>query len=193
MKLAVGILAGGEGKRIGGKKPLRLLGGMSLLDRALDYASALSKPFVVAVRDKGQVGQADIPVIPDDPAIDGPIAGLVSALRFAHDEGAGAVLTIPTDMPFLPSDLAGRLGEALWPNGAAIACSCDHLHPVCGLWSTGALHSVPQYLASGRRSLKGFAEAVGYAAVEWPTYPVDPFFNINSQRDLAQAERLLNT
>jgi molybdopterin-guanine dinucleotide biosynthesis protein A len=41
--------------------------------------------------------------------------------------------------------------------------------------------------------LKGFAEAVGYAAVEWPTYPVDPFFNINSQRDLAQAERLLNT
>lgn len=193
MKIAVGILAGGEGKRIGGRKPLRMLGSMSLLDRAIDYASALSKTFVVVVREEGQVGQADIPVIRDDPAVEGPLAGLVSALRFARDEGAGAVLTIPADMPFLPPDLAGRLAEALWPNGAAIACSCGHLHPVCGLWSTGALDGVPQYLASGRRSLKGLAEAVGYAAVEWPTDPVDPFFNINSQRDLAQAERLLNT
>lgn len=193
MKMAAVILAGGQGKRIGGNKPLRMLGGVTFLDRALDYASAVSSLVAVAVRDARQVGDAGLPVILDEAAIGGPLAGLVSALRFALDEGAAAVLTIPADMPFLPNDLAGRLVVALPPNGAALASSGAHLHPVCGLWSTGALDAIPPYLASGRRSLKGFAEAVGYAPVDWPTEPLDPFFNINSEQDLAEAENLLAT
>ncbi len=32
---------------------------------------------------------------------------------------------------------------------------------------------------------------VGYVAVEWPTKPMDPFFNINTPDDLAAAERML--
>ena len=47
------------------------------------------------------------------------------------------------------------------------------------------------YLAFGKRSLKGFAEMVGYAVAEWPTEPFDPFFNVNSAEDLVQAEQLL--
>jgi molybdopterin-guanine dinucleotide biosynthesis protein A len=35
------------------------------------------------------------------------------------------------------------------------------------------------------------AETVGYVAVDWPSEPMDPFFNINSAEDLAQAEHLL--
>lgn len=191
MKTAVVILAGGEGRRIGGDKPLRMLGRMTLFDRALGHASRLSGPIAIAVRDSGQVKDARLPIIRDDPAIDGPLAGLVSALRFARDEGAGTVLTLPSDMPFLPPDLGDRLMEELPQKLAAIARSGGHLHPVCGIWSTRALEHLADYLASGRRSLKGFAEAIGYAAVDWPTEPLDPFFNINSAEDLARAERLL--
>jgi molybdopterin-guanine dinucleotide biosynthesis protein A len=50
---------------------------------------------------------------------------------------------------------------------------------------------MPKYLASGRRSLNGFAEEAGFIAVEWPSDPVDPFFNINSVSDLKTAEELL--
>jgi molybdopterin-guanine dinucleotide biosynthesis protein A len=114
---------------------------------------------------------------------------LVAALGFGRDEDADAVLTLPADMPFLPPDLADRLAEELANKRAAIAKSCGHLHPVCGLWLTAALDFVPEYLASGRRSLRGLAETVGYVAVDWPTGPEDPFFNINTSADLAEAEQ----
>ena len=188
MKIASVILAGGEGSRIGGDKPMRLLGGTTLLDRAIDYASGLSDKVAVAVRDQ-QVGEARVAVIRDDPTIEGPLAGLVAALGFGRDENADAVLTLPADMPFLPPDLTDRLAEELANNRAAIARSDGHIHPVCGLWLTAALDYVPEYLASGRRSLRGLAETVGYVAVDWPADPEDPFFNINTSADLAEAER----
>jgi molybdopterin-guanine dinucleotide biosynthesis protein A len=36
--------------------------------------------------------------------------------------------------------------------------------------------------------LRGFAELVGYVPVEWLAEPLDPFFNINTEEDLAEAE-----
>jgi molybdopterin-guanine dinucleotide biosynthesis protein A len=189
--IAAVILAGGEGARIGGGKPLLQFGGTTLLDRAIQFALTQSELVAVAVRDVQQIGEIGVAIIRDDPRIEGPLAGLVGALRFAVDEGADAVLTLPTDMPFLPSDFAGRLGGELASNCAAIARSGGHLHPVCGLWLAGALDSVPAYVASGKRSLRGLAEAVGYSAVDWPATPVGPFFNINTPADFTAAEQRL--
>jgi molybdopterin-guanine dinucleotide biosynthesis protein A len=192
MKIAAVILAGGEGSRMGGDKPLRLLGGATLLDRVLRYASLLSGPMAVAIRDPNQIRDIGTRVILDDPSIGGPLAGLKAAMRFGRDERVDAVLTLPTDMPFLPSDLVDRLVNALPINMAAIASSGARLHPVCGLWRVQALDLIPEYLASERRSLRGFANSIGCCAVEWPVESVDPFFNINDLEDLATAERVLS-
>ena len=191
MTLAVVILAGGEGKRIGGDKPLRLLGGARLIDRAEDAARSWSDVLAVAVRDPAQAGEIDVPLVIDDRLIEGPLAGLASALRFARESDCGSLLTIPADMPFLPADLGPRLAAEIAGAGAVIAASGGELHPVCGLWSVGALDALPDYLATGRRSLRGFAEAVGLRTVEWPVEPADPFLNINTLEDLAAAERLI--
>lgn len=191
MKIAVVVLAGGEGRRIGGNKPMRLLGDTSLIDRAVELGRQWSDSVAVAVRSEAQVRGGGFACILDDPAIEGPLAGLVAALRFARDEGADGVLTLPADMPFLPADLAGCLGRALGDRRAVIASSGGRLHPVCGLWLTAALDAAPNYLASHRRSLSGFADAVGHIAVDWPAGADDPFFNINSAADLAVAEARL--
>lgn len=191
MKIAVVILAGGEGTRIGGDKPQRLLGGKRLIDRAEVFARRWSDTLAVAVRDAGQVGPTSLSCIFDDPGIEGPLAGLAAALRFAEGVECDAVLTIPADSPFLPDDLGRRLEEKIGGASAAIASSGGHLHPVCGLWRVSAHAELADYLASGRRALRGFAEAIGFRAIEWPDEPTDPFFNINSAQDLADAERRL--
>ena len=49
------VLAGGEGRRIGGGKPGLMLGGVSLLDRALALAAGYGRPVAIAVREAGQV------------------------------------------------------------------------------------------------------------------------------------------
>ena len=191
MKIAVVILAGGMGRRIGGQKPLRTLGGERLIDRAQAQAAEWSEIVAVAVRSIGQVEGNALACIRDVDEIEGPLAGLAAALCFAGDSGCEAVLTIPADMPFLPADLRDRLLARIGSAAAAVARSGGRLHPVCGLWKVSASEAIPSYLKSGRRSLKGFAAAIGFEVVDWAHDPLDPFFNINSAEDLADAERLL--
>lgn len=171
------ILAGGEGRRIGGGKPQRLLGGITLLERALRRAQSWSDEVFVAARDGGDIA--------DDPTVEGPLGGVAAALALGRD-----VLTIPCDMPFLPDDLPVRLRSEA---AVTLAASGGRLHPVCALWSAEAAAGLPAYVAAGRRSLTGFAEAVGCEAVEWAIEPFDPFFNINDSADLARAEALLRS
>ena len=168
------ILAGGEGRRIGGGKPLRLLAGRSLLERAREIARSWSDEVMVA---DGST---------DAPGIEGPLGGVAAGLALGGD-----LLTIPCDMPFLPADLPERLGRV--EAAAALAASGGRLHPVCAFWRARAADGLAAYVASGRRSLHGFAEAVGYKAVEWDIDPVDPFFNVNDADDLARAEAMLKS
>lgn len=184
--LAVLILAGGEARRMGGAKPLRLLGGRTLLQRSLDRAQGWSDRVAIAARSKEQVGDPGVPVLLDPPGLEGPLGGLASASRL----NASSVLTIPCDMPFLPLDLPAKLTASLGGHLVAVAASGGRVHPVCALWRSEALRRVGEYAATGRRSLIGFAESVGFTAVDWEG---DPFFNANTQDDLAAAEARLSS
>jgi molybdopterin-guanine dinucleotide biosynthesis protein A len=59
------------------------------------------------------------------------------------------------------------------------------------MWRTSVIAQMPTYLSSGRRSLTGFAEHVGYTVEDWGSPARDPFFNINTADDLAHAEAWL--
>jgi molybdopterin-guanine dinucleotide biosynthesis protein A len=187
-RVAVLILAGGEGRRIGGEKPVRLLGERRLIDRALDLAAAWSTTVVVAVRNRSQTTSVAAELVEDE-AIEGPLGGLAAGLKFAGTRGFPFMLTIPADMPFLPPDLLDRLAATIGDSGCAMASSGGHAHPVCAVWRTSALGQLDDYVLRGGRSLKGFAALVGAIEVEWSADPEDPFFNINSAGDLADAEK----
>lgn len=197
MDIAVVILAGGDGVRMGGDKPLRLLAGRNLLDHMVDKARVYSDRVAVSLRYDGQFPvPPHIAVIVDEHDEEGglgPVAGVRSAGAFAKRKGCDAVLTLPCDTPFLPVDLARRLSAALAEapeKGVALAMSGDRLHPVCGLWRCAVFDGKED--ARGG-SLREFAEKHGFAAVKWVTDPFDPFLNINSRDDLLAAERLCLT
>lgn len=188
-KVVVVILAGGEGKRIGGGKPLKIYRGEPLIDRAIRRARSWSDRVAIALRDRSQLGAVPADLIPDAD-VAGPLGGLISGMKFAIAEKRQFVLVIPADMPFLPPDLLDRLHQAIGHKGCALAESGGQLHPVCGLWQSNAVRSALNYAAAGRRSLKGFAASIGFVAVEWEAEAFDPFFNINTSEDLAEAGRL---
>lgn len=171
---------------MGGAKPLRRLGETTLIGRAVALGRTYSPVVAVAVRGADQVaGAVDARLLLDDPAIEGPLAGLASALRFARQQAVACVLTLPCDSPCLPDDLAARLLAALGDSGVVVAQSNGRLHPVCALWRTSALDALAAYLASGRRSLKGFAATVGMTVVDWSVSDADVFANANTPEDLA--------
>lgn len=190
--IAIAVLAGGEGSRIGGEKPFIRLGDRTLIERAFDRAQRWSDKAVVAVRAARQLGGLEAPFITDDPGIEGPLAGLSAALKWARRLESRALVTLPCDMPFLPEDLPSRLNEGIGTCVVALASSSGNLHPVCGLWRVEAIDQMSSYCATGQRSLRGFAQHLGFAAVNWPTAPIDHFFNINTAADLEEAERILS-
>ena len=175
---------------MGGAKPMRRLGGVTLLDRALAFAARQSDLVAVSFRTPGQFPTAGDPArLIDPPAIPGPLAGLAAGLAYAREHARETVLTLPCDTPRLPDDLASRLADALTDGvGAVIAESGGQLHPTCGLWRTSCADAMPAYVAQGRRSLWGFAKTVGMASVDWPSAPRDPFVNVNTADDLAALE-----
>ncbi|CAN7484871.1 molybdenum cofactor guanylyltransferase [Phenylobacterium sp. LjRoot219] len=189
--LVVAVLAGGEGRRMGGVKALRSFRGAPLVAQALARARGWSEQVVVAVRDAEQVaGAVDAPLACDRADIPGPLAGLAGALAHARAAGAELLLTLPCDMPHLPADLPERLAGALGPAaGAALPRVEGEVQPVCGLWRTTALERLPAYLASGQSSLRGFAAACGLATVDFGPDEAGLFANANTPEELARLER----
>ncbi|MCC7268897.1 MAG: NTP transferase domain-containing protein [Caulobacteraceae bacterium] len=184
---AVVVLAGGEGRRMGGGKPLRPFGDTTLVAHALAMARRWSPTVAVAVRSADQVeGLRDVRLLYDDTAIGGPAAGLASAFAFAAEAGTPTLLTLPCDAPNLPADLLTRLRAALRPPaGVAVATSLGRLHPACALWRSECGAQLPAYL-EGAASLRGFATTCGMTTVDWDAEPgEDPFANANTPADLA--------
>ena len=188
--ILVVILAGGEGRRIGGGKPERRLAGKALLEHAIAKAASYSQAVAISAGMGAHLPRGDYTIIHDQGDVQGPIAGLMAALKFALAQGSDHVLIIPCDTPFLPEDLPQRLDEALGDANAAVARCAEQLHSACSLWRTEAGDLLPEYLAQGRRSLIGFAEMAGYVAVDWPSSDADRFMNINTADDLSRAEQM---
>jgi molybdenum cofactor guanylyltransferase len=188
---AVVVLAGGQGRRIGGAKPLRRLAGERLIDRAVAAARRFSEHIAISVGTNAEFADLGVESLSDRHDW-GALAGLQAAIAFAGRIGLPQVLTLPCDSPFVPNDLLSRLHPALSPDkGAAIPLSGGRLHLACGLWNIGTEGVLNEYGGSGGRSLHGLAERLGIAEVEWSMEPFDPFFNINSQEDLDEAEAMI--
>jgi molybdopterin-guanine dinucleotide biosynthesis protein A len=187
--LLVAVLAGGEGRRMGGVKALRPFRGAPLVAHAVALGRRWSDTVVVVVRDEGQVaGAVDAPLILDQPEIPGPLAGLAAALAHARGLNLARLLTLPCDMPNLPQDLPARLAESLGPErGCALPVAGGELQPMCGLWRTAALERLGAYLAGGRTSPRGFAAACGLATVDFGADAA--FANANSPEDLERLAR----
>ena len=118
-----------------------------------------------------------------------PLAGVHTALIHARDAGFDAVLTTPSDVPFLPGDLVQRLATA--SRGAAIAASGGQQHYLTGLWSPALLHEIERAMAAPQLPrLQDWARMCDAAVVDWPAKPYDPFFNVNAPEELAEAERI---
>lgn len=183
------IAAGGDGSRIGGAKPQRLLAGGRLIDRAADWARRHSDNIALAVRPGDDDLATGLPILMDREVGIGPISALSNAIRFAREQGRPQVVMIGCDMPFLPDDLVTRLSAAIADHGAAMPVSEGRLHPMASLWRTDEA-AIDAYLAAGGQSLWRFAETIGMIGVEWAEVP-DPFANINDAESLARAEELL--
>lgn len=193
------LLAGGLARRMGGgDKCLQPLGGRTLLERAIERAAPQVGALLLnANGDPARFAAFGLPVAADAVAgFAGPLAGVLAGLEWARASRPGAawVVSVATDTPFFPRDLAARLLGAAEREGAALAraASAGRAHPVFGLWPVALAGELRRALVEeGLRKIDAWTARHRLATVEFPVGAVDPFFNANRPEDLAEAERLL--
>jgi molybdenum cofactor guanylyltransferase len=193
------VLAGGLARRMGGgDKALIAIGGVAILDRVLEgLRPACSGIVINANGDPARFARYGLPVIPDSvPDFAGPLAGILAGLDWAaaNRPDLAWIISVPGDCPFLPHDLAMRLHEVRQEAGTPLACarSGDWRHPVVGLWPVALRQDLRHALVKeDHRKIEVWTARYGVAVADWPTEPLDPFFNVNTPEDAAEAERLV--
>jgi molybdopterin-guanine dinucleotide biosynthesis protein A len=192
------LLAGGLARRMGGgDKPMRTIGGRTILERVIARLSPqCSRLILNANGDPARFAAFGLQVVPDDvPGFPGPLAGILAALDWtaANLPEIAWVLSAAGDCPFLPRDLVARLHEARQRENAelAVAASGDQSHPVIGLWRVALREELRHALVvEDLRKIDRWTARYPLATVTWPTEPLDPFFNANTVEDVTEAERL---
>ena len=223
IKILYLILSGGKARRIGGKSKLLLdVGsgrqGNSML--VLDYVLRLIPSETVTddaillncndANDKAglvsalhdRIGQdrinKAIPCITDMPEFmgQGPLAGMLAGLDYGRKHHFDAIITLPSDTPFMPKDIVTKLQEASNKGRKIVsAVSNGRTHPVVSIVPIHYYDSLYDYLANGNRKIQPFFEADDWRVIEFDEATADgtrydPFININTEQDLEIARKI---
>jgi molybdenum cofactor guanylyltransferase len=192
------VLAGGLARRMGGVDKARIkIGGVSILQRVLAcLAPQCSRVIINANGDAARFADTGLPVVADSvPDFAGPLAGILAGLDWAAANAPAVewLISVPGDCPFLPKNLVARLHDTRASSNVPLACarSGEWRHPVVGLWPVALCEDLRQALVSeGLHKIELWTARHGIAIAEWPTVPFDPFFNVNTPKDAAQAEAI---
>lgn len=195
------LLAGGRARRMGGgDKGFRQLAGRPLMDHVVERARPqVARLLINAGGDPARFDAYGLPVVAD--VVDGfagPLAGVLTGLEWAAAQAPDLswVATFATDAPFLPTDLVERLMSAAVSAASDLACATSggRAHPVFGLWPVAMKDDLRRALIEEDvRKIDVFTARHRMTHVDFPVGGVDPFFNVNTPEDLAQAQGLADS
>ena len=179
------VLAGGRARRMGGEdKGLLPYRGCPLVSYALHALQQVAGTLLInANRNREEYARFGYPVIPDlTDTFDGPLAGLLSAMRSAQTD---YVLTVPCDCPHVDGLLLSRLYDTLIAGQAEICTAFDgeRLHPVFLIAECRLADDLADYLASGQRKVETWLRSHKLALADYSDRP-ELFVNINTREEL---------
>jgi molybdenum cofactor guanylyltransferase len=192
------VLAGGLARRMGGADKAHIrIGGRTILERVVERLRPQCAALILNANDAPErFADTGLPVVPDSvPDYPGPLAGILAGLDWAAERSPEIewVVSVPSDCPFLPRDLVANLHDARVAASAQLACarSGERRHPVVALWPVSLRRDLQRAITGeGARKVDNWIVRFTIGFADWPAAPVDPFFNVNTPGDIAEAERL---
>ncbi len=141
------ILAGGQSSRMGSNKALLDIGGKPLISILIDRILPVTDRIFISSNDFSSYRFLDFPVIPDQFAGHGPLAGFHSAMS---RNNYSLYIMLACDLPNLKTPLLESLVSLADGFDAAIPRTLDGLaHPLCAVYRRTCLPCVEQALQRG--------------------------------------------
>ena len=194
MRPAAVILAGGRSSRMGGgDKCLLPLGDRPLIDHILDTVTPQTSDILINTNsDPAPFLKYGQPVLPDAiSGFQGPLAGILTGMLWSRQRHPRQVhlLTVASDVPFLPHDLVARLSRGLGEQRAdiAIASSPEGTHPTIGLWPVDLAERLEHDLMEG--GVRSVHHWISTFRVAYAKFDSIALANINTPADLAACQQ----
>jgi len=182
------ILAGGRGRRFGGRdKGFVTVQGRPLIEHVIAaLAPQVSEIVINANRNIARYERYGYPVIADVlPDYPGPLAGVLTGLHHVR----GDIFVVPCDALSLPPDLVIRLWQALVQGKADVSVAHDgvRLQPLYAVLKRQMTVSLERYLRQDRHKLEDWLREQRLAIADFSDAP-QGFRNLNTVEDLEALE-----
>jgi len=172
------ILAGGEGKRVGGRdKGLIPWNGTPMIEHIVHALETQTQEILISCNRNHEIyaRYAAVTVKDSRDGFQGPLSGIFSVHSHCNFD---YVLTVPCDCPKLPPDLVSRLHESLGNYDIAVIEDGDGIQPLFFLCRKSLLPSIDSYLSAGKRSVRGWLSGHRWTTADFTDYK-DGFLNLN--------------
>jgi molybdopterin-guanine dinucleotide biosynthesis protein A len=179
------VLAGGQSSRMGRDKALIEFKGRTLLERQLELLRPHAKEILV-IGDPTKHTPTHATVIPDDIPGQGPLGGILTALRCARYV---RVLVLACDLPNISDRLLLRLKAGL-DNGVDAVVPKHSLgsEPLVAAYHRHAMEAFQKALGEGERKMSLALDRIHTVPLVMEPgeegWPVDLFRNLNAPTDL---------
>ena len=186
LPVTLGLLAGGQGTRLGVvDKAWLLRDGESQVVRLIGMFPSVSDVLVSSNGSDPRYASLGLRVVADATPGLGPVAGLAALASACRTPW---LLTLPVDTLDPPVDLVDRLLDSVRADGlaaGAVVQDDEGLQPLAALWATQALAvHAPAALAAGRLAVHELVAATGLRTVRLHGVRLG---NLNTFDDLAAA------
>jgi molybdopterin-guanine dinucleotide biosynthesis protein A len=189
------ILAGGQSRRMKHKdKSFIKVGEKTLLDMTIERLKSQSHKMAINTNSySSKYKRYALPILHDRlEGFLGPLAGILTAMKWAEDIGYEKVITVAVDTPLFPENLLRELYKNMEFNNSDIVFAASSvnnkqvklLHPVFGLWKTHLCDDLKKELERGVRKVTLWSERHKVSSVTFANELIDPFFNINTPDDI---------
>jgi len=188
------ILAGGQSKRFSGRnKALLLVGGEPILDRIYRLFDELFEEVILVTNDPLAYLPWDVTIVTDLYDTRSSLTGIHAGLFYARMPYA---FFSACDTPFLQKNLVCHILDAIEPRlDVIVPQTTAGLEPLCAVYSKRCLASIAHNLDIKQFKILEFyrkvrTKRIGEHALRRWDPELTSFFNVNSPRDLPEAERI---
>ena len=192
------VLAGGKSKRFGRDKSQVKLGSKILIDYILTEIIDLYKDILIVTNEPIKyLNSNKISITSDIKKGLGPLGGVFTAMKWVKDNKKNYewISTFPTDTPFFKKEHLNKFYKEidLEKSDLFFMKSKNTRHNIFGLWSIELFQRLELALDKGDRKVEHWANEIGVKTIDFEhENNKDPFFNINTEKELETAKKLLN-
>ena len=191
------VLAGGKSKRFGEDKSQVKLGGKILIDYILtELIDEFNEVLIVANDPIKHLSSDKISKTEDFEKNLGPLGGIFSSMKWVKDKNKSYqwIASFPSDTPFFNKIIFRNFLTKINEKESKLFFinSNEKRHNIFGLWSIDLIEQLKEDLENGSRKVEKWANKIGVKTINMSFEKDDPFFNINTKKDLEKAKKIIN-